>query len=194
MRGPRNLTAAEEAIANEVSQMIHTGDYSAESAQPLLQRLLKQALQSILEGEIKVHMEKIPDHVREELQNSVDALDENPLLVPNKRNGYSKETVKTLTGPITLDIPRDRNGDYDPIIIPRHFRVLPEIERQILAMYARGSSTRDISKTLRNIYGAEVDPSFISRVTFSPNWVAVKLRSKTLPGKFALGSCFTLQR
>ena len=75
--------------------------------------------------------------------------------------------MKTLTGPITLDIPRDRNGDYAPIIIPRHSRVLPEIERQILAMYARGSSTRDISKTLRNIYGAEVDPTFISRVTDS---------------------------
>lgn len=86
--------------------------------------------------------------------------------IDNKRNGSYKKVVKTTVGPVELNIPRDRNGSYEPQFIPKHDSIEPQLEQQIISMYAKGMSTRDISEHLKGSYcGIEVSPSFISDVT-----------------------------
>lgn len=83
----------------------------------------------------------------------------------NTRNGYSTKKVRSLHGEIDLDIPRDREGDFEPIIVKKHQRDISEIEDKVLSMYAKGMTVRDITSHLSDIYGAQVSPTTISRMT-----------------------------
>ena len=83
----------------------------------------------------------------------------------NYRNGNSKKTVKTSQGEITLDIPRDRNGDFEPIIVEKHNRDISDIDSKIINLYARGMSTRDITEAIKDVYGVEVSATMISKIT-----------------------------
>jgi putative transposase len=83
----------------------------------------------------------------------------------NSRNGYSAKTVTTSNGPVRLDVPRDRNGEFEPRIVRKHQRRLGQVDDMILSLYARGMTTRDIRSHLREVYGAEVSPELISSVT-----------------------------
>lgn len=62
----------------------------------------------------------------------------------NKRNGFTQKTLKTEYEPLTLDIPRNRHSTFDPVLVPRHRRPFGKIDEQIITMYSRGMSTRDI--------------------------------------------------
>ncbi|MDR1753444.1 MAG: transposase, partial [Eubacterium sp.] len=83
----------------------------------------------------------------------------------NSRNGYGKKTVKSEWGESEIAIPRDRNGTFEPQIIEKRQTRTDDIETRILAMYAKGMSTRDIEDHLRDIYGVEASASLISRIT-----------------------------
>jgi putative transposase len=83
----------------------------------------------------------------------------------NRRNGTSPKTVRSDQGPITLDVPRGRDGTFEPKIVGKHQRELPGFSDKILSMYARGMTTREISEHLKEIYGTEVSPQFITSVT-----------------------------
>ena len=83
----------------------------------------------------------------------------------NRRNGTSPKTVRSDQGPITLEMPRDRDGTFEPKIVGKHQRELPGFSDKILSMYARGMTTREIGEHLKEIYGTEVSPQFITRVT-----------------------------
>ena len=83
----------------------------------------------------------------------------------NNRNGYSAKTVLTDTGSLTLAIPRDREGTFEPAIVPKGVTRLEGINGQIISFYARGLTTRDVAAHLRQIYQVEVSPDLISRVT-----------------------------
>ena len=83
----------------------------------------------------------------------------------NSRNGYSSKTIQTEVGKIELSTPRDRNSSFEPIIVKKGQRKASILDDQILALYARGMSTRDIALTFEEIYGVDISPSLISRVT-----------------------------
>lgn len=83
----------------------------------------------------------------------------------NRRNGHSKKTVRSDRGEIALSIPRDREGEFDPVIVKKHQREVTGIEEQILALYAKGVSVRDIQAHLNQLYGIEVSPTLVSNVT-----------------------------
>ena len=83
----------------------------------------------------------------------------------NRRNGTSQKTVTTDSGKIVLDIPRDRNGSFDPLLIAKYQRRFPEFDTKIIAMYARGMTTREIQGYIEEIYGFEASPSLISAIT-----------------------------
>ena len=83
----------------------------------------------------------------------------------NARNGHSKKTVRSEYGNLDLDIPRDRNAEFEPRIIPKYQREITGIEGQILSLYAKGMSNRDIEDHLNNLYGINVSPSMISKIT-----------------------------
>jgi putative transposase len=83
----------------------------------------------------------------------------------NSRNGHTEKTVLLENQSATIDVPRDRNGTFEPIIIPKHEKRIPLFNDQIISMYARGMSDREIKGHLEEIYSIEVSPDLISRVT-----------------------------
>ena len=83
----------------------------------------------------------------------------------NIRNGYSSKRLKTKYGNIEMDIPRDRKGEFEPKIVPKYQRNISGIEDKIIALYARGMSTRDIHDQVKDIYGIEVSAEMVSKIT-----------------------------
>jgi transposase-like protein len=83
----------------------------------------------------------------------------------NSRNGSYPKTVTTTAGPVRFDVPRDRNGTFAPKIVEKGRRRLGQVDDMILSLYARGMTTRDIKAHLSEVYGAEVSPDLVSRVT-----------------------------
>jgi len=85
--------------------------------------------------------------------------------VANRRNGSSKKTMLTGTSKVTLDIPRDRSGTFDPKLIARYQRRFPDFDTKIISMYARGMTVREIRGHLDELYGIDVSPDLISTIT-----------------------------
>jgi putative transposase len=83
----------------------------------------------------------------------------------NSRNGRSGKTLKTEQGPLPIEVPRDRNGTFDPLIVPKGETRFRGFDDKIISMYARGMTTREIQGHLQELYGVEVSPTLISQVT-----------------------------
>ena len=83
----------------------------------------------------------------------------------NHRNGSSSKTVLTDNGKLALSIPRDRQSRFEPQLIAKYQRRFPGFDEKIIALYARGMSTRDIQAHLRELYGTEISPELVSAVT-----------------------------
>jgi transposase-like protein len=85
----------------------------------------------------------------------------------NRRNGRSQKTLRTVDGPVTVELPRDRDASFELRIVPKHARSFDGFDEQILALYAGGMTTRDIQRHLRELYGVEVSEGLISEVSAS---------------------------
>ena len=84
----------------------------------------------------------------------------------NSRNGDYQKTLKTNLGEITVNVPRDRNGEFDPKVVPKHeSRLSDEIAQVIIGLYSRGMSTTDIQEQIEQIYGVQVDSTSVSNIT-----------------------------
>ncbi len=83
----------------------------------------------------------------------------------NRRNGRSQKTVQGDLGEITLDTPRDREGTFEPQVVPKHRRRLDGFDGKILTLYAKGMTTRDIQDIVQELYGVDVSPTLISEIT-----------------------------
>ncbi len=83
----------------------------------------------------------------------------------NSRNGKTKKTLKNDNGEIELSVPRDRNGEFDPVVVKKYDRTLGPIEDKIISMYAKGMTTRDIQSHIEEIYGLQVSPTLVSNIT-----------------------------
>lgn len=119
-------------------------------AQQLVKELMGETLQEMLEAEL-THTLGHDKH--------------GPSSTGNRRNGHSRKTLRSESGALTLAIPRDRAGEHEPTIIPKHQTTLPSIEEQMVALYAKGMSTRDIQDHLQQIYGVAISPALVSTVT-----------------------------
>lgn len=83
----------------------------------------------------------------------------------NYRNGHSSKTVQTTQGEIDIKIPRDRKGEFEPQLVKKHQTDISSIEDKIIFMYSQGTSTRDIEKAMREMYGIDVDDTKVSKIT-----------------------------
>ncbi|NFI54777.1 IS256 family transposase, partial [Clostridium botulinum] len=117
---------------------------------------LKEMFRDVLQESLEAEMDEVLGY------GKYDSIEKNN---DNSRNGYSKKTVKTELGPVQLNIPRDRNGDFEPKIIPKHQRSVNGIEDKILGLYATGMTTRDISEQIRALYGVDVSAETVSNIT-----------------------------
>lgn len=118
----------------------------------LLKQLTKRVVERALDAELTAHLGYAP-HVRHGGAEG------------NARNGTSHKTVQTDTGPLPLEVPRDRKGRFAPRLIPKRQRRLEGFDDKVLSLYARGLSTRDIQGHLEDLYGTEVSPTLISAIT-----------------------------
>ena len=83
----------------------------------------------------------------------------------NRRNGYSDKILKTSMGETEIAVPRDRDVEFESLLIPKHKRDVSDIDRKVIAMYSRGMSTSDISATINDIYGFKLSAEQISKIT-----------------------------
>jgi putative transposase len=83
----------------------------------------------------------------------------------NTRNGSTTKTLKTALGEVVVDVPRDRDGSFEPQLVKKHQRRLDTFDERIISLYGRGMSVRDIQDYFSEAYGAEVSPTLISRIT-----------------------------
>jgi putative transposase len=104
----------------------------------------------------------------------------------NHRNGYSKKTVLTDTAQLEIEIPRDREGTFDPKLIAKYQRRFPGFDEKIVSMYARGLTVREIQGHLLEIYGIEVSPDLISTVTDAVLEEVAEWQSRPLDPTYAL--------
>ena len=88
-----------------------------------------------------------------------------PKGIVNARNGYSAKTLKSKTGELDINIPRDRNGEFEPQIVRKYQTDISHIEEQIISMYGKGMTVGDISKHIEDIYGFSVSKGLISQIT-----------------------------
>jgi putative transposase len=117
-----------------------------------LKESFKDVLQEMLEAEMDCHLGYAKN----------DAANKN---VDNSRNGYTPKTVRSELGPIELDIPRDRKGEFRPKIVPKYKRDVSGIEEKVVSLYARGMSTREIHEQIKDIYGVEISAEMVSKIT-----------------------------
>ena len=83
----------------------------------------------------------------------------------NKRNGHSTKTLKSQYGEFQIEVPRDRNGEFEPKLVPKYQRDISGIEEKVISLYARGMSTRDIHDQLKDLYGVELSAEMVSKIT-----------------------------
>ncbi|WP_386337224.1 IS256 family transposase [Xanthomonas citri pv. citri] len=140
------------AIPQELIDQFVTGPMSAEAVQAASMAFKKALIERALGAEMSHHLGYAPGAARPE-----EAL--------NHRNGRSAKTVLTEDGPLRIQVPRDRQGSFEPILIPKHERRFTGFDDKIIAMYARGMTVREIQAFLAEQYATEVSPEFISSVT-----------------------------
>lgn len=117
---------------------------------------LKEMFRDILQETLEAEMDEALGYIKHDYTDKSTA---------NSRNGYSKKTVKTELGPVEVKIPRDRIGEFEPKIIPKHQRSINGIEDKILSLYAIGMTTRDISEQIKELYGVEISAETVSNIT-----------------------------
>ena len=123
-----------------------------EDLSALFRTLQKRLAERILAGELTAHLGYAPGTPKPDGQ-------------PNHRNGATPKTVLTETGALPLEIPRDRDGSFRPQLVPTGVRRLPQFDANVLSLYARGISVRDIQAHLEGLYQVEVSASVITAVT-----------------------------
>jgi transposase-like protein len=143
------MPSAEEVQA-ELAKVQSMDDFFGKEG--VFAKLFAETMEQMLEAEMIEHLGYEPYEVKG--RNS-----------GNNRNGRYSKKIRTSTGETTVQVPRDRNGEFEPKIIAKYAGNTNELEEKILAMYAKGMSTRDIAEMLEDVYGVDVSASTISAIT-----------------------------
>ena len=130
----------------------------------LVRTLMKTTLEKMLNTEMDSHLQSTTDVSSSTTvdQNSLSQVTSSP---KNRRNGYSAKTVQGDSGKLEIEIPRDRDGSFEPQLIPKHQRRIPGFDEKILALYAKGMTTRDIQDIIKELYDVDVSPTLVSEIT-----------------------------
>ena len=160
-----NLTKRTEELAKELATKTSTLD----ELNGVMRSLMKTTLERMLNTELEAHLGRGSDEgaaVVVAAGQATSAIDPDATRQSgNRKNGYSPKTIQGDLGKLPLDIPRDRNGTFEPQLIGKHQRRLAGFDEKILALYAKGLTTRDIQDLVKELYGVEVSPTLISQIT-----------------------------
>jgi putative transposase len=138
--------------AEVLDQFVQQGPLTPEEVEAAVRRFKKAVIERALGAELTHHLGYPPGGTK-------------PAATTNHRNGTSDKTVLTDDGPLPLEIPRDRDGSFEPRLIGKHERRFTGFDDKILALYARGLTVREIQAYLAEMYATEVSPALISTVT-----------------------------
>lgn len=125
---------------------------NAKEVQDALKDIFGPMFEAMLQGEMNQHL-------------GYESNDKNVKETTNRRNGYITKNVKTSMGEMQIEVPRDRDGSFEPQIIPKRTKDISDIDRKVISMYAKGMSQRDISATIEDIYGFKISHETISQIT-----------------------------
>ena len=143
---------ADLQVPEELLNQLVKGPMSQDELESMFRSLKKAVIERAMGAEMSDHLGYRQGESKPEGQT-------------NQRNGASSKTVLTDEGPIRIDVPRDRQGSFDPLLIPKHERRFTGFDQKIIAMYARGMTVREIQGYLAEMYATEVSAEFISKVT-----------------------------
>ena len=148
----------EKAPAELMKEYVNSQKFtSTTEIMEAMKAMFGDVLQQVMEAELDT---KLGYEKSERVSN-----DDESSLSKNYRNGHSKKTVKTQLGEVTINVPRDRNGEYEPSIIGKYNRNADGMEEKILSLYSCGMSQRDISEQIKNLYDVEISPELVSKIS-----------------------------
>jgi transposase-like protein len=161
-----SLLQRAEELAGQMAGQVR----SIEDVNQMMRLMSKTLIERALDAEMDVHLGRLPAAPQEGSAAEVGAADfsessPGQKKSRNRRNGRSSKNVQSELGEFPIETPRDRNGTFEPVLVPKHQRRLAGFDEKILALYAKGMSTRDIQEILEQLYGVEVSPSLVSQVT-----------------------------
>ncbi len=166
------MDAALRSRAEDLAGEIATQARTAEDLNELMRLMMKSALERMLNTEMDVHLGRKTLALDAEQAPGTTPPAPEPLPAAeaskrpsNRRNGSSRKTVQGNLGEVTIATPRDRNGTFEPQLIGKYQRRLPGFDEKILALYAKGMTTRDIQEIVQELYGVEVSAVLISEIT-----------------------------
>lgn len=155
-RKRRNETHEAEILApvpvEVLDQFVREGPLTAAEVEAATRRFKKAIIERALGAELSHHLGFAPGAAK-------------PDDTTNHRNGSSGKVVLTDDGPVAIDVPRDRQGTFEPQLIPKHARRFTGFDDKVIALYARGLTVREIQAFLAEMYATEVSPDLISAVT-----------------------------
>ena len=174
-RRRRNETEEQRARRELISDFL-----SAANIQSMddIQELFKEALAGFMEGSLESELDSELGYEPYDVKNKE---------TDNSRNGHSKKTLRTSVGKVDIEVPRDRNGEFEPKILPKNqTSISQDMENKIISMYAKGMSTSDIEDHIRDIYGLEISDTTISRITDKVLPVAKEWQQRPLESVYAV--------
>jgi len=151
------MDASYQSRASQLSEEFAGSATTIEELNGLMWLMMKSGLERMLNTELDVHLGRKGDARSSAIEEAKRS--------GNRRNGRSQKTVQGELGEVTLDTPRDRNGTFEPQIVGKHQRRIPDFDEKILALYAKGMTTRDIQEIVEQLYGVEVSPTLVSSIT-----------------------------
>ena len=160
-----------------LDQFVRQGPISHEELEVAVRRFKKAIIERALGGELTHHLGYTPGGTK-------------PDDTTNHRNGTGGKTVLTDDGPLTLDVPRDRDGSFEPRLIAKHERHFSGFDDKIIALYARGLTVREIQAFLREMYAVDVSPDLISTVTDAV--LAEVTAWQAVPSRRCIPSCSSM--
>ena len=153
----RKRTPEEEARRELIRELLSKANVTGMED---IQTLFKETIAEFMEDSLDAELEETLGYGKYDHTARTEAG------TTNSRNGHSKKTLKTSAGKININIPRDRNGEFEPRILPKNqTSVSAEIEGKIISMYAKGMTTSDIQCHIKDIYGMDISDTTVSRIT-----------------------------
>ena len=150
----KNRSPEEIARRAKIRELLQESNISSMAD---IQELFKETIAEFMENGLDAELEEELGYSRYDYKNKD---------TDNSRNGHSSKILKTSFGEVDIDVPRDRKGEFDPVILKKNqTSISQDVEEKILSMYAKGMTTSDIETHIRDIYGLQISDTTISRIT-----------------------------
>jgi putative transposase len=149
------------------------GVKSLDDFNAFMRDISKEVVETLLDGELTDHL-------------GYEKHDQKTKATDNARNGFTPKTVKSKFGEIGLDVPRDRQSDFEPQIVKKRQKDISGLEEKIISMYAKGMTTRDIQAHIKDLYGYEISPETVSSITDKVMERAREWQGRPLESVYAL--------